>query len=194
MQKSLNKLSAKKILLLLGPKSEKVDNLFCPVIRIHLILMRIRILDPHWKKMDPGHEPFFQVYWIVKIFFFFFPLKLDEPFRDQEIFIISLCSLDPDSWIRIFLRIRIQEAKILRIWNPDPKLWFCQIYFYFSNPTSKFKRDKVDNLFCQIYSSNPTSRFKRERKLTTCFVKSTSPILLLGLRERKLTTCSVKSL
>ena len=61
-------------------------------------------------------------------------LKLDEPFRNQEIFIILLflivqtwvenkiffcsfwlifCLLDP--WIRIFLRIRIQEAKILRI-------------------------------------------------------------------------------
>ena len=23
------------------------------VLRIHLILMRIRIFDPHWKKMDP---------------------------------------------------------------------------------------------------------------------------------------------
>ena len=68
-----------------------------------------------------------------------FILKLDEPFRNQEIFIISLfsivqiwvlrfnfffcsfwlifCPLDPDPWIRIFLRnrIRIQEAKILRI-------------------------------------------------------------------------------
>ena len=66
-----------------------------------------------------------------------FMLKLDEPFRNQEIFIISLflivqiwvlrvdlfccsfwlifCPLDSDPLIRIFLRIRIQEAKILRI-------------------------------------------------------------------------------
>ena len=63
--------------------------------------------------------------------------KLDEPFRNQEIFLISLfsivqiwvlrvklfscsfwlifCPLDPDTWIRIFLRIRIQEVKILGI-------------------------------------------------------------------------------
>ena len=65
-----------------------------------------------------------------------FILKLDEPFRNEDIFIISLfskvhlgfmskkdffCSfwlifypLDPDPWIRIFLRIQIwiQAAKI----------------------------------------------------------------------------------
>ena len=58
-------------------------------------------------------------------------LKLDEPFRNQEIFKISLlsivqkilfflrfwlifCPLDPDPWIRIFLQIRIQEVKIMR--------------------------------------------------------------------------------
>ena len=67
-----------------------------------------------------------------------FILKLDEPFRNEKIFIISLffkssdlcfflsrkCffvveillifyPLDPDPWV--FLRIRIREAKILRI-------------------------------------------------------------------------------
>ena len=62
--------------------------------------------------------------------------KLHEQFRNEEIFSISLLSkvqnwvlgvnfflkflvdiypLDPDPWIRIFFRIRIQEAKILRI-------------------------------------------------------------------------------
>ena len=69
------------------------------VLRIHLILMRIRIRDPHWKKMDPG----------------IFILKFEEPFRNEEIFIIycskvqswvlGLYPLDPDLWIRIFLRI-----------------------------------------------------------------------------------------
>ena len=41
-----------------------------PVLRIQLILMqiRIRILDPHWKNMDPDM------------------LKLDEPFRNQNNF------------------------------------------------------------------------------------------------------------
>ena len=67
-------------------------------------------------------------------------LKLDEPFRIQEIFIIPLffkrpdlgseskkvfffsfwlkfCPFDPDPWIRLFfwIRIMIHEAKILRI-------------------------------------------------------------------------------
>ena len=34
------------------------------VLTIHLILMRIRILDTHWKKMDPGpgHEHIFKIY------------------------------------------------------------------------------------------------------------------------------------
>ena len=64
-----------------------------------------------------------------------FMLKLDESLKNQEILIISLFSivqiwvknvvffsfwviffpLDPDLWIRIFLRIRIQEDKIFRI-------------------------------------------------------------------------------
>ena len=66
------------------------------------------------------------------IFSLIFILKLDEPFRNEEIFIISLfskvqiwvlgvkkffsvfcCYFTP--WIRRFLRIRIQEANILRI-------------------------------------------------------------------------------
>ena len=29
---------------------------FKSVLRIHTILMRIRILDPHWKKMDPDPD------------------------------------------------------------------------------------------------------------------------------------------
>ena len=30
--------------------------------------MRIRILDPHWKKMDPdpGHEYFFKIYQFIE--------------------------------------------------------------------------------------------------------------------------------
>ena len=83
--------------------------------------------------MDPGH--FFKIYWFLKkknnfqFFCFIFILK---PFRNDEIFIIFLFPkvqiwvsffflqflvdfnpLDPDPWVRIFLRIR--EAKILRI-------------------------------------------------------------------------------
>ena len=92
--------------------------------------MRIRILGPQWEKMV-------QI-WIFKFVVLFFPLifmrQLDELFRNQEIFTISFfnswvlrvnffcCSiwlifypLDPDPWIRKFLRIRIQEAKLLLI-------------------------------------------------------------------------------
>ena len=75
-----------------------------PVLRIHLILMRIqiRILDPYWKKMDPNPDPgqFFNLYGIFLtkksnfcfIFSLIFILKLDEPLRNEEIFIISLFS------------------------------------------------------------------------------------------------------
>ena len=35
-----------------------------PVLRIHLILMRIRILNPHWKKMDPDPGYFF--WWTIQ--------------------------------------------------------------------------------------------------------------------------------
>ena len=118
--------------------------------------IRIRILDLHWKKMDPDPDPghFFKIYWIFITLNNFqnwsviFILKLDELFRNEENFIISFFSkfqilvlgvkefffsvwlifypLDPDPWIRIFLRIRIQKAKILRIriGNVYPKYLF----------------------------------------------------------------------
>ena len=38
-------------------------------------------------------------------------LELDQSFRNEENFIISIFA----PWIRIFLRIRTQEAKILQI-------------------------------------------------------------------------------
>ena len=37
-----------------GKGGKKEGNEFKAVLRIHLILMQIRILDPHWKKMDPN--------------------------------------------------------------------------------------------------------------------------------------------
>ena len=71
---------------------------------------------------------------IFKFFYFIFfshifILKLNESFRNENIFIklqiwvlgvktFFFCSfypLDPDLWIRIFLWLRIQKAKILRI-------------------------------------------------------------------------------
>ena len=93
---------------------------------------------------DPGH--FIKIYWTknnFQIFCLFFSLifilKLDEPFRNEEIFLIFLFfkssdlgfrskkvlifyPFDPDPWIRIFLRIRnrIQEAKI---WRTQPQHW-----------------------------------------------------------------------
>jgi len=57
--------SSGKISLLSQHKKGKRD-LSKAVLRIHLILMRIRILDPHWKKMDPDLDPdpghFFKIY------------------------------------------------------------------------------------------------------------------------------------
>ena len=74
-------------------------------------------------------------------------LKLEEPFRNQEIFKISSFNsseiffflsfwliffpLDPDPWIRIFLQILIQEAKILgtqRILSTAGK-YYDSLYF-----------------------------------------------------------------
>ena len=69
---------------------------------IQLILMRIRILDPHWKIIYPDPGQFFKIYWFFltknhfQIFLFkfllIFILKLYEPFRNEEIFIISFLS------------------------------------------------------------------------------------------------------
>ena len=51
-------------------------------LRIHLILMRIRILilDPHWKKMDPDQVNFFpdlqnnfQIFCFIFFFAYFYP-------------------------------------------------------------------------------------------------------------------------
>ena len=73
-------------------------------LRIHLILMRIRILDPHCKKMDPDPGHFFKINkaefsnWLS---YFFMP-KLYEPFRNQEIVIISLFSI---------VQIQVQRVK-----------------------------------------------------------------------------------
>ena len=78
----------------LGPPPPKT------VLRIKIILMRIRIFDPEWKKidLDPDPDPgyFFKIYWIFfnkakfSIFCLIFMLKLNEPFWNKEIFIIFL--------------------------------------------------------------------------------------------------------
>jgi len=122
------------------------------VLRIHLILMRIRILDPQWIKMDLDPGNFFRIYWIfltkiISIFCFIFFVFLSQNlinnsemrnfynlsffksselgFRSKKVFFCSFWvifyPLDPHPWIRIFfwIRIRIQEAKILRILSTD---------------------------------------------------------------------------
>ena len=100
------------------------------VLRIHLIL--IRILDPHWKKMDN----FLKIYWIFftkkklilfKFFAYFYSktwwtIKKRGNFYNLFFlkFIFGFYSfwwifypLGPDPWISTFLRIRIriEEAK-----------------------------------------------------------------------------------
>ena len=65
------------------------------VLRIHLILMliRIRILDPHWKNVDPDPDHFFKNYlfffnkkMIFKFFFAYFYYKTRWPIRKEKIF------------------------------------------------------------------------------------------------------------
>jgi len=80
-----------------------VDAYKKPVLRIHLNLMRIRILYPHWKKwiqiririmiqvISKRFTDFFLTKNNYKFFFsLIFILKLYESFRNAEIFIISL--------------------------------------------------------------------------------------------------------
>ena len=87
--------------------------------------------------MDPDPDPcyFFKIYWgfLTKIFFvlFFsliFMLKLDEPFRKQEIFIISLFS-------------------IVQIWV-ESKFFFCSFWLIFCpldpDPGSQNLADPTD--------------------------------------------------
>ena len=66
--------------------------------------------------MDPDPAYFFK---INLIFFAHFYANLNELFRIQvlvkQISAVFVCPLDLDAWVRIFLRIRIQEAKILWI-------------------------------------------------------------------------------
>ena len=115
------------------------------VLRIHLILMRIRILDQHWKKTDPDPGHLFKIYWIFLTkqnfqiccltFFAYFYAKTWWTIQKsgnfynlsfyylfwfwEKTFFCSFwlifCLLDPDPWIRIFVRIRFQESKIFRI-------------------------------------------------------------------------------
>ena len=99
---------------------------------INLILMRIRILDPHRIKRIRIRIQVISLKF-TKFSFYLFSIFILKPFRNKEIFKISLFSkvkiwvlgvnkffysvfgsyVTP--WSRIFLRIRIQEAKILWI-------------------------------------------------------------------------------
>ena len=98
---------------------------------INLILMRIRILDPHRIKRIRIRIQVISLKF-TKFSFYLFSIFILKPFRNKEIFKISLFSkvkiwvlgvnkffsvfgsyVTP--WIRLFLRIRIQEAKILWI-------------------------------------------------------------------------------
>ena len=116
------------------------------MLRIHLILtrIRIRILDPHWKEMDPDPDNFFKIYWIFftkhniqiffkNYFFAYFYLKtcwtiqkwgnfynlFFQKFRGVKFFFFAVYGWYFTPCIRIFLRIRIririQEARMLRI-------------------------------------------------------------------------------
>ena len=106
------------------------------VLRIHLILMRIRILDPHREKMDPDPGHFFKIYWIFltknnfQIFcFIFFRLFYPKTWwtiqkwgNYYNIFfsIVQIWVLGLKSFFSVFdwyftPWIRIQEAKVLRI-------------------------------------------------------------------------------
>ena len=92
--------------------------IFLSVLRIQLILMRIQVISFKFTEFFITKQNFQK-----KKFLFFlliFMLKLNEPFRNQEIFIMSLFSIVQIWVLRViffcsFRLIFFQEAKILRI-------------------------------------------------------------------------------
>ena len=91
-----------------------ITPLFPPVPGIHLILMRIRILDSHWKKWIKSRRNFF-------FFFAYFYAKtlvislFSTDLGFESGFMLVFWTLNLDLRLRIFLRIRIQDALMLRI-------------------------------------------------------------------------------
>ena len=89
------------------------------MLRIHLILIANPDPDPAsaMEKMDPDPGHFFKIYWIF--FSLIFILKFDEPFIRGNFFSLSFFKSSDlgvkKSFFTPWIRIRIQEAKILRI-------------------------------------------------------------------------------
>ena len=73
--------------------------------------------------------------------------------RNKKVFFCSFWlifyALDPDPWIRIFLLIRIQEAKILRI----------QRIRILSTEALSLSAEKLPNLFKSTLKSNQNVRY-----------------------------------
>ena len=131
--------------------------MFQTVLRIHLILMRIRILDPHWKKTDPdpGHEHSFKIYRyfnrrIFKLFFLLFPLilmqQLDETFREKDI---------SDNFIFCQFRFEFSQQKIL-----------CSSFWLILSGTQVLYRGIC---FVEIIERRETKDFWRKVSLTWQF-------------------------
>ena len=99
--------------------------------------MRIRILDPHCKKMDPNPDPdsyqghFYKIYWIFltknnfQIFVLFFCIFLSQNFLNHEIFIIFLFWKVKDFGFRrkkCFLQFLV-DILPLESWSMDPHIF-----------------------------------------------------------------------
>ena len=101
-----------------------------PVLRIDLILMRIRTLDPSWKKMNP-HWKKSCPFKFTEFKFFLTKQNCQKvfrfgKFRDKFFFCSFWFIFYFAPWICIFLRIRIREGQKLA--DPiypdlDPKHW-----------------------------------------------------------------------
>ena len=88
------------------------------MLRIHLILKRIRTRK-RWIRIQVISLKFTVFYQQSIIFKFFVSFnRSDLGFEIKKFclqFLVIFYPLHSDPWLRIFLRIRIQEAKILRI-------------------------------------------------------------------------------
>ena len=144
------------------------------MLRIHLFLMRIWILDPH-RELDPdsGHE-----HWTLNIledlltffikaefsnYFLLFlhvlMLKLDEPFRYQEIFIISLF------YLTVLIRVlRVNFFFAVYICHFVPWIQICESAYFCGSGSRKpnladpfdpdLKHCSFKEYFMRIYLGN----------------------------------------
>ena len=126
-------------------------------------LMRIR--QDSWKNGSSRFTDFLTKEEFSHIFWRF--LCWNEPFRDNEIFLYYFFGLwkiylsrirIPDSWIRIFLRIEIHEAKMLRIQQIRIRILSVKCVYYLYWDFSHFHKIIRQNKYITFKTEKPRLR------------------------------------